>query len=179
MLYTLYSFSSYFLGELLAIALFADPAVVRQVSPDAAITGDVIVGFPGETEEQFQHTLDLMERVKFDSLNTFRSVLRLCLVTVGRSLAPSNIVMLMACFGRLVYTVCYRSHEHIFGSDLCARLCWSRRGGGARCENTHSCTSICLFIHIRCTYGQTAVIVVLSRDETQADSPISPRESTY
>ncbi|CAN0407962.1 unnamed protein product, partial [Laminaria digitata] len=41
-------------------------------SPDAAITGDVIVGFPGETEEQFQHTLDLMERVKFDNLNTFR-----------------------------------------------------------------------------------------------------------
>lgn len=43
-----------------------------QLSPDAAITGDVIVGFPGETEEQFQHTLDLMERVKFDNLNTFR-----------------------------------------------------------------------------------------------------------
>lgn len=40
--------------------------------PDAAITGDVIVGFPGETEEQFQRTLDLMERVKFDNLNTFR-----------------------------------------------------------------------------------------------------------
>lgn len=43
-----------------------------QVAPDAAITGDVIVGFPGETEEQFQRTLDLMERVKFDNLNTFR-----------------------------------------------------------------------------------------------------------
>lgn len=43
-----------------------------QALPDAAITGDVIVGFPGETEEQFQHTLDLMERVKFDNLNTFR-----------------------------------------------------------------------------------------------------------
>ncbi|CAM9205663.1 unnamed protein product [Ectocarpus sp. 13 AM-2016] len=44
---------------------------IRELSPDAAITGDVIVGFPGETEEQFQHTLDLMERVKFDNLNTF------------------------------------------------------------------------------------------------------------
>lgn len=43
-----------------------------QVAPDAAITADVIVGFPGETEEQFQHTLDLMERVKFENLNTFR-----------------------------------------------------------------------------------------------------------
>lgn len=38
--------------------------------PDAAITADAIVGFPGETEEQFQNTLRLMEAVKFDQLNT-------------------------------------------------------------------------------------------------------------
>jgi tRNA-2-methylthio-N6-dimethylallyladenosine synthase len=38
--------------------------------PDAAITADVIVGFPGETEEQFQESLRLMEDVVFDSVNT-------------------------------------------------------------------------------------------------------------
>jgi tRNA-2-methylthio-N6-dimethylallyladenosine synthase len=38
--------------------------------PDASITADVIVGFPGETEEDFQDTLSLMEEVKFDSVNT-------------------------------------------------------------------------------------------------------------
>ncbi len=38
--------------------------------PDAAITADVIVGFPGETEEQFQESLSLMEEVKFDQVNT-------------------------------------------------------------------------------------------------------------
>jgi tRNA-2-methylthio-N6-dimethylallyladenosine synthase len=38
--------------------------------PDASISADVIVGFPGETEEDFQDTLDLMEEVKFDSINT-------------------------------------------------------------------------------------------------------------
>jgi len=44
---------------------------IRLASPDAAITADVIVGFPGETEKMFQRTLDLMEEVKFDNLNSF------------------------------------------------------------------------------------------------------------
>jgi len=43
---------------------------IRARLPDAAITADVIVGFPGETEQDFQDTLDLMETVKFDSVNT-------------------------------------------------------------------------------------------------------------
>jgi tRNA-2-methylthio-N6-dimethylallyladenosine synthase len=38
--------------------------------PDAAITADVIVGFPGETEQDFQDTLSLMREVVFDSVNT-------------------------------------------------------------------------------------------------------------
>jgi tRNA-2-methylthio-N6-dimethylallyladenosine synthase len=44
---------------------------IRERSLDAAICGDVIVGFPGETDEAFQRTLDLMNEVKFDNLNTF------------------------------------------------------------------------------------------------------------
>lgn len=42
---------------------------IRNHLPDAAITADCIVGFPGETDEQFQETLDLMEEVKFELVN--------------------------------------------------------------------------------------------------------------
>ncbi|MCI6574226.1 MAG: tRNA (N6-isopentenyl adenosine(37)-C2)-methylthiotransferase MiaB [Actinomycetaceae bacterium] len=44
---------------------------VRQRIPDAAITTDIIVGFPGESEEDFQATLDVVEAARFSSAFTF------------------------------------------------------------------------------------------------------------
>ena len=44
---------------------------IRSAAPDAAICADIIVGFPGETEEQFVKTLQLMEEVQFDNVNSF------------------------------------------------------------------------------------------------------------
>lgn len=43
---------------------------IRQYMPDASISADAIVGFPGETEEQFESTLKLVEDIGFDQLNT-------------------------------------------------------------------------------------------------------------
>jgi tRNA-2-methylthio-N6-dimethylallyladenosine synthase len=43
---------------------------IRQYMPDASISADAIVGFPGETEEQFENTLKLTEEIGFDLLNT-------------------------------------------------------------------------------------------------------------
>ena len=43
----------------------------RSVMPDIVFTSDIIVGFPGETEEDFQATLDLCEAVRYDALFTF------------------------------------------------------------------------------------------------------------
>lgn len=45
--------------------------IKRIAGDDAGITADVIVGFPGETDEAFRRTLDLMSTVKFDNLNSF------------------------------------------------------------------------------------------------------------
>ena len=45
---------------------------VRAAMPDAAITTDIIVGFPGETEEDFQATLDVVAKARFSSAFTFQ-----------------------------------------------------------------------------------------------------------
>jgi len=43
---------------------------IRELMPDAAISSDVIVAFPGETDDQFRQTLKLIEQVGFDQVNT-------------------------------------------------------------------------------------------------------------
>ncbi|MFC9257693.1 tRNA (N6-isopentenyl adenosine(37)-C2)-methylthiotransferase MiaB [Amycolatopsis thailandensis] len=49
---------------------------VRESMPDAAITTDIIVGFPGETEEDFQATLDVVAQARFSSAFTFQYSIR-------------------------------------------------------------------------------------------------------
>jgi tRNA-2-methylthio-N6-dimethylallyladenosine synthase len=49
---------------------------VRAAMPDAAITTDIIVGFPGETEEDFQATLDVVGQARFASAFTFQYSIR-------------------------------------------------------------------------------------------------------
>jgi len=49
---------------------------VRASIPDAAITTDIIVGFPGETEEDFADTLELVRRARFAGAFTFRYSIR-------------------------------------------------------------------------------------------------------
>ena len=43
----------------------------KSVMPELVLTSDVIVGFPGETEEEFEETISLIEAVRYDSLFTF------------------------------------------------------------------------------------------------------------
>ena len=45
---------------------------VRKAMPDAAITTDIIVGFPGESDEDFAQTIDLAEQVRFSAAYTFQ-----------------------------------------------------------------------------------------------------------
>ena len=45
--------------------------MARELMPDIVITSDVIVGYPGETEEEFEDTLKLIEKAQFDAMFTF------------------------------------------------------------------------------------------------------------
>ena len=44
---------------------------LREAIPDISLTTDIIVGFPGETEEDFEETLDVVRQAEYDSAYTF------------------------------------------------------------------------------------------------------------
>jgi len=46
-------------------------AYAKSVMPELVLTSDVIVGFPGETEEEFEETISLIQKIRYDSLFTF------------------------------------------------------------------------------------------------------------
>ncbi len=45
---------------------------IRDLVPNVAISTDIIVGFPGESDEDFEDTMDVLEKVRFDSLFSFK-----------------------------------------------------------------------------------------------------------
>jgi tRNA-2-methylthio-N6-dimethylallyladenosine synthase len=45
---------------------------LREAVPDVSLSTDIIVGFPGETDEDLAQTIDIVERVRFDSAFVFR-----------------------------------------------------------------------------------------------------------
>lgn len=46
-------------------------ALIRSLASDATISTDIIVGFPGESDENFEDTMDVLERVRFDQMFSF------------------------------------------------------------------------------------------------------------
>jgi tRNA-2-methylthio-N6-dimethylallyladenosine synthase len=45
---------------------------LRKLRPLISITSDIIVGFPGETQNDYQETIDMMEKIRFDSIFSFK-----------------------------------------------------------------------------------------------------------
>lgn len=65
---------------------------VREAMPDARVSTDVIVGFPGETEDDFQRTLEVVERARFSSAFLFRYSPRPGTPAAGMPQVPDEVV---------------------------------------------------------------------------------------
>lgn len=50
--------------------------LIRKYMPDAGITTDIIVGFPGESEEEFKETLEFVKMIKFSKIHVFKYSIR-------------------------------------------------------------------------------------------------------
>lgn len=50
--------------------------LIRKYMPNSGITTDIIVGFPGETEEEFNETLDFVKKIKFSRIHVFKYSVR-------------------------------------------------------------------------------------------------------
>ena len=46
--------------------------IIRKHMPEAGITTDIIVGFPGETDEEFEETVDFVKRIRFSKVHVFK-----------------------------------------------------------------------------------------------------------
>ena len=86
--------------------------MIRRKLPDVSITTDIIVGFPGETEEDFEDTIDVVKKAKFDSAYTFIYSKRTGTPAARmENQVPEDVVKDR--FNRLLATVNEVSHEHI------------------------------------------------------------------
>ena len=85
---------------------------IKTAIPDISLTTDIIVGFPGETEEDFEDTLDVVRKAKYDSAYTFIYSKRTGTPAAKMDGQVSEDIVKDR-FNRLLATVSEVSHEHI------------------------------------------------------------------
>lgn len=103
---------------------------IRQAVPDISLTTDIIVGFPGETEEDFQETLDVVEKVRYDSAFTFIYSKRTGTPAASmENQVPEDVVKDR--FNRLLKLV------QQISSQVCMRDCGKVQQVLVECENDH------------------------------------------
>ena len=88
---------------------------IREAMPQISLTTDIIVGFPGETEEDFEETLDVVRRVRFDSAFTFIYSVRRGTPAAAMEQVPEDVVKVR--FDRLLKEVQAISAE-VCGRDV-------------------------------------------------------------
>ena len=96
-------------------------ARTRELLPDASLTTDIIVGFPGETEEDFLATLDVVEQVRFDQAFTFQYSPRPgtdAATMVDRFVDPDEVAHRYRRLEERVRAHSLEAHERLVGRDV-------------------------------------------------------------
>ena len=112
---------------------------VRAKLPHAAITTDIIVGFPGETEEDFQATLDVVEKARFTSAYTFQYSPRPGTPAaeyedqIPKAVVQERFERLMA----LQERISFEENEKLIGEEVELLV---QAGGGRKNHETHRMT---------------------------------------
>ncbi|WP_281247942.1 tRNA (N6-isopentenyl adenosine(37)-C2)-methylthiotransferase MiaB [Corynebacterium aquilae] len=112
---------------------------VRAKLPHAAITTDIIVGFPGETEEDFQDTLSVVEKARFTSAYTFQYSPRPGTPAaeyeeqIPKAVVQERFERLMA----LQERISFEENEKLIGSEVELLV---QAGGGRKNNQTHRMT---------------------------------------
>ena len=93
---------------------------VRELIPDAAITTDIIVGFPGETEEDFQATLDVVRQARFSQAYTFQYSIRpgTPAATMPDQIAPEVVKDRYQRLAALVEEITWEENKRIVGRTV-------------------------------------------------------------
>ena len=84
---------------------------IRKEIPDMAITTDIIVGFPGETKEDVDETIDVIRRVKYDNAFTFIYSKRTGTPAAAMEQVPEELVKEQ--FDRVLKTVQETAREQV------------------------------------------------------------------
>ncbi|QRY64601.1 tRNA (N6-isopentenyl adenosine(37)-C2)-methylthiotransferase MiaB [Gordonia sp. PDNC005] len=93
---------------------------VREAMPHAAITTDIIVGFPGETEEDFVETLDVVEKARFSSAFTFQYSARpgTPAATMPDQVPQDVVTERYQRLIKLQERICLEANEELVGTDV-------------------------------------------------------------
>src|SRR5262249_51789574 len=120
---------------------------LRRVEPEIGVTTDIIVGFPSETDEDFEQTLTLVREIEFDNAFVFKYSRRrdTPAAQMPGQLEPQLIEERHARFVALVNDIARRKFRRFVGQQVQVLVEGPSRRNSARLEGRTACNKIVVF----------------------------------
>lgn len=134
---------------------------LRGAQPSIALTSDVMVGFPGETEEDFAQTLDLIERIQFDNLYSFKYSDRpgTAAADMDRKIQEAEKAARLETLQRIQETITLRRNQALIGSVVEVLVEGESRRGRQFSGRT-GCNKVVNFNHNKNCLGKIINVLV-------------------